>query len=347
MAGVSCYATSVIYVANADAKKISVFTLSESSGLVNLLQTLPVDGAIMPMALAPNKKILYAAIRSIPYHLVVLDVDPTSGRLALRAKVPLVDNMANISIDHSGHYLFAASYSGNSISVHTLDTQGIPLPNVQVLSTGSHPHQISAGPDNQFVYVSLLGDDRVDYFRLNSEESITDVLQPILTPAVTLPSGSGPRHFVFSAKGNFLYVLNELSGYVQVYARRATDGSLAFVEHHQLMNGVKPWAADIHLTPQGDFLYASERATSRLYGYRINSKNGRLNPIGSWETEAQPRAFTISPDGRFLVVAGQLSHRISIYAIHPLTGALQLLSSHKTGKNPAWVNMVNLSSSDH
>lgn len=347
MAGVSCYATSVIYVANTDAKTISVFTLSESSGQVNLLQTLPVDGAIMPMALAPNKKLLYVAIRSIPYHLVVLDIDPTSGQLALRAKVPLVDNMANISIDHTGHYLFAASYSGNCISVHPLDTQGIPLPNVQVLSTGSHPHQISAGPDNQFVYVSLLGDDRVDYFRLNSEESITDVLQPILSPAVTLPSGSGPRHFVFSAQGNFLYVLNELSGYVQVYARRATDGSLAFVEHHQLMNGVKPWAADIHLTPKGDFLYASERATSRLYGYRINPKNGRLNPIGSWETEAQPRAFTISPDGRFLVVAGQLSHRISIYAIHPLTGVLQFLSSHKTGKNPVWVNMMNLSSSNH
>ena len=89
--------------------------------------------------------------------------------------------------------------------------------------------------------------------------------------------------------------------------------------------GGKPWAADIHLTPDGRFLYASERRTSTLAAFAVDPASGRLAPLGSVPTEAQPRSFAITPDGRFLYAVGQASHRLSRYAIDPRHGTLTLL----------------------
>lgn len=340
-AGVFCSAASVVYVANADSHTISVFSLNETSGQLNLRQTLAVEGAVMPMALSHGQRLLYAAVRSTPYQLMVLGIDDASGELSLRAKLFLADSMANISVDAAGRYLFAVSYAGNTISSYPLNTQGVPSSPVQVLPTGNHPHQITTDPQQQYVYVSLLGEHRVDYFRLNHRLKSAPLV-PMNRPALQTPSGAGPRHFVFSAQGLFLYLVNELSGTVQVYQRNVSNGTATPVENHVLAEDVKPWAADIHLTPNGKFLYASERTSSTISSFKVNRNTGRLSPIGRWATEQQPRAFRITPDGRFLLVVGQLSQRMSVYAINPRSGKLQLVSTHETGKNPAWIEVVNL-----
>lgn len=340
-AGFFCYAASVVYVANTDSHTISVFVLNETSGQLNLQQTLAVDGAVMPLALSPDRQLLYAAIRSTPYQLIVLGIDGVCGELSLRAKLPVADSMANISVDPAGRYLFAVSYAGNTLSSYPLNAQGIPSSPVQVLPTGNHPHQITIDPQHQFVYVSLLGEDRMDYFRVNHTLKSAPLV-PMNTPALHTASGAGPRHFVFSAQGLFLYLVNELNGTVQVYQRNANKGTATLLESHVLAEGVKPWAADIHLTPNGNFLYASERTGSTISGFKVNRNTGRLSPISRWATEQQPRAFRITPDGRFLLVVGQLSQRMSVYAINPRSGELQLASTHQTGKNPAWIEVVNL-----
>ena len=84
----------------------------------------------------------------------------------------------------------------------------------------------------------------------------------------------------------------------------------------------KPWAADLHLRPDGRFLYASERRSSTLAGFAVDPASGRLAPIGSVASESEPRGFAISPDGRLLIAVGQASHRLGRYAIDPATGAL-------------------------
>lgn len=340
-AGFFCSAASVVYVANADSHTISVFALNETSGQLKLQQTLAVNGAVMPMALSTDRRLLYAAVRSAPYQLIVLEINGAGGKLSLRAQVPLADSMANISVDPAGRYLFAVSYAGNTVSAYPLNAQGIPFSSAQVLSTGNHPHQITTDPQRQFVYVSLLGEDRVDYFRLNHAVKSAPLV-PMNVSALQTRLGAGPRHFVFSAQGLFLYLLNELNGIVQVYQRNAVTGTATLLESHVLAEGIKPWAADIHLTPNGKFLYASERTGSTISGFKVNRSTGRLGSINRWVTERQPRAFRITPDGRFLLVVGQLSHRMSAYAINPRSGELQLASTHETGKNPAWIEVVNL-----
>ncbi len=350
-------ARTLIYVANSEAHSISVLQWDETTSKARNLQTLELGGAVMPMAVASNQRWLYAALRSQPYQLVTLAINPHNGNLRMHSSLPLVDSMANIALDQQNRFLLAASYASNKITVQLLDAQGVPQQEMQVLFTGAHPHQITATADNQFVYVSLLGEDRLGLYNINNraagtpktnttknnseKNSTANYLQAAKLPAINLAAGSGPRHFVFSPQQQFLYLLNELNGSLQVLARDQTSGVLTLLETHRLLaDETKPWAADIHLTPDGKFLYATERSSSRIFGFSVHPSSGKLTVCGNWATERQPRAFAISPDGKFLVAAGQLSASVSIYRIDPHTGVLSLTDQQPVGAGPAWVEIV-------
>jgi 6-phosphogluconolactonase len=100
------------------------------------------------------------------------------------------------------------------------------------------------------------------------------------------------------------------------------------------------WAADLHLTPGGKFLYASERTTNTLTAFSVDGSSGKLSYLSSTPTEKQPRGFAIDPKGRFLVATGEKSETISLYAIDASSGALRLLQKYPTGKGSNWVEIV-------
>src|SRR5262249_1920948 len=100
------------------------------------------------------------------------------------------------------------------------------------------------------------------------------------------------------------------------------------------------WAADLHLTPDGRFLYASERTSSTVGAFRVDGTNGKLTYLGSTPTEQQPRGFAIDATGRFLVVAGEKSDTLSSYAIAGETGALKLIGRYRSGKGSNWVEII-------
>ena len=100
------------------------------------------------------------------------------------------------------------------------------------------------------------------------------------------------------------------------------------------------WAADLHLTPNGRFLYASERTTSTLGAFRVDGASGKLTYLGSTPTEKQPRGFAIDPSGRFVVVSGEKSDTLSSYAIDAESGALKPVGRYPTGKGANWVEIV-------
>jgi 6-phosphogluconolactonase len=100
------------------------------------------------------------------------------------------------------------------------------------------------------------------------------------------------------------------------------------------------WAADIHLTPDGKFLYISERTSSSLAAFGVNAATGKLSYLGSAPTEKQPRGFAIDPKGKYLVASGEKSATISVHAIDPASGALRLLKQYPTGKGSNWVEIV-------
>ena len=100
------------------------------------------------------------------------------------------------------------------------------------------------------------------------------------------------------------------------------------------------WAADIHITPNGTFLYASERTSNTLAAFSVDAASGKLTYLTSTPTEQQPRGFAIDPKGRYLVASGEKSETISVYAIDQTGGALRLLQKYPTGKGANWVEIV-------
>jgi 6-phosphogluconolactonase len=100
------------------------------------------------------------------------------------------------------------------------------------------------------------------------------------------------------------------------------------------------WAADIHITPNGKFLYMSERTGSTLGAFRVEGATGKLTFLSSTSTEQQPRGFAIDPKGRYLIASGEKSDTLSVYAIDQASGALKLLGKYPTGKGSSWVEIV-------
>ena len=99
------------------------------------------------------------------------------------------------------------------------------------------------------------------------------------------------------------------------------------------------WASDLHLTPDGKYLYAAERTSSTIGAFSVDAATGKLTYLSSTPTEKQPRGFRIHPNGKYMVVSGELSDTISVYAIEA-SGALTLLQKYPTGKDSNWVEIV-------
>ena len=334
-------AATYVYVSNADSEDISVFRLDQSNGALSHIETLPVGGTVMPLALSPDHHHLYAALRSKPYRVLSFAINQIDGRLILLKTSPLAESMAYLSTDATGRYLFAASYGGNLLSVNRIEANGLAGDPQQVIPTGPMAHAIRNAPDNRYVFASVLGSDA--WLRLKFD-AVTGQLTQDAAPAYTLPPKSGPRHFVASSDHRFSYLIDELDGKLHVLAFDAANDTAKPVQTVSIVpadfSGDKPWGADVHLTPDGRFLFASERTSSTLASFRVDKQTGTLTRIGTWPTEKQPRGFNIDPSGNYLLAVGQLSTQMSVYRINKQTGALKALGHYPVGKNPNWIEFA-------
>ena len=336
-------AASVVYVSNADSQEISVLALDGATGALTPIETVPVGGTVMPLALSPDKRVLYAALRSQPFRVASFAIDPASGRLTQRGEASLADSMANIDVDRSGRWLFAASYGGNKITVNAIGQDGTVGAVQQLVATAPNAHAIHADAANRYVLATSLGGDNVSVWRFDAATGKLSANEPAL---VTTQAKSGPRHFVWDAGQRHAYLLGELDASLYVYDWDAARGTLHEQQRTSALpsgfNGGAPWAADLHLTPDGRYLYASERRSSTIAAYRVDAASGRLELIGHVPTEKTPRGFAIDPSGRYLIAAGQDSHGVTVHAIDPASGTLSVVGRTPLGKNPNWVEIVEL-----
>ncbi|KAF1021413.1 MAG: 6-phosphogluconolactonase [Paracidovorax wautersii] len=212
-----------VYVSNADSQEIRVLRLDESSGRVEPVAQVQTGGMVMPLAISPDRRFLYAGIRSQPYAVQTYAIDTASGRLELLATAPLPDSMAYVSTDRSGRFLLAASYGGGLVSVSPIDGDGaVRQAAASVVKTGRNAHSILAAPGNRFVFSTSLGDDRVHQFTF---DAATGALTPNVQAWTSSAPGAGPRHLVFHPQGRWVFVTNELRR--QLCLRRAAGHVVA------------------------------------------------------------------------------------------------------------------------
>jgi 6-phosphogluconolactonase len=189
-------------------------------------------------------------------------------------------------------------------------------------------------------------------------------------PSISPEAGHGPRHLAFSSDNKNLYVLNELSGHITQYAIDAGKGTLTIVDSissvpaeaglawgvAQAPVGAAPapaaaapkdekpkvWAADIQITPNGKFLYTTERTTNKIALFKVAPGTGKLTYVTNFATEAQPRGIRIDPAGQFLVASGEKSDRISVYKIDQGSGMLSEPTRYPVGNGANWVEIVDV-----
>ena len=336
-------APTVVYVANADSREILVWRMRPDTGVLSLIERVPVTGMVMPLAISPSRRFLYASLRSEPFSVACFAVDRASGRLTYVSAAKLPDQMCYVATDRTGRFLLSASYQGSLLTVHAIGADGQVRPEpVETLPTPPHAHAIMTDPSNRYLLASSLGGDVL--MRWSFDASSGKVASDSIAKVATA-HGSGPRHFAFHPNRPFLYLLNELDATVNAYAFDNASGRVSAIHTVGTMpsgSSDKPSAADLHITPNGKFLYSSERTTSTLAALRIDPETGRLSALGHTPTEGQPRGFAIDPRGRFLLAVGQKSHHLTVYGIDQDTGTLAARERYPMGQNPNWVEIVEL-----
>ena len=352
--GGAVHAATYVYVSNAEDGNIGMYTL-EADGTLKPGQKFDAGGKpVMPMSVSPGKRYLFAAVRSKPFTVVTYAIDRKSGALKEIGRGALAESFPYIQVDRSGRWLLGASYGGNLVSVNAIGSDGKVAEPHQVIPTARNAHAIIADKTNRWVFVPHLGTDQIFQFRLDIK---TGKLAANTPPTVQIKQGAGPRHIILSGDNKFAYLLNELTAVVTTLSLDEKTGLLTQVSEASALapdSKLKPgaarpspgrdvssdiWASDLHLTPNGKFLYAAERTGSQIGAFSVDGATGKLTWLSVTPTEPQPRGFRIDPAGRFMVVSGEKSETISSYAIEP-SGMLRAVGKVPTGKGSNWVEIV-------
>jgi 6-phosphogluconolactonase len=251
-------------------------------------------------------------------------------------------NPCYVSVNRSGNVL-SANYSGGNVALFQLNKSGI-LSELSDLGqhigngpnkgrqTSPHVHSAFFEPGSNRIFVADLGIDKVVVYRLDSIHSKL-IKAPIAE--IIIPSGSGPRHLAFHPALNIIYVVNELTSNITVVATNK-DGSFKNLETVSALpsnNNQPSTCADIHISKDGRFLYASNRGFNSIAIFSVNSLNGKIVQIGQESTRGEtPRNFTLSPDEDFLIVSNQNTNDIVSFRRDKTTGKLQFTDQIKAYK---------------
>lgn len=249
------------------------------------------------------------------------------------------DDPCYVSESKNQKWLAVANYTGGSVSVFPLNTNGTLQPYSQLISdTGksinvqrqekAHVHEAVFSPDYNYLFTPDLGADKLMIYSFNS--SLKKPLKPSTPPYITTPSGSGPRHITFHPNNKFAYLIHELSGTVTAYSyNNGKFKQLQELPTHPEGYGGDIGSAEILLSPDGKFLYASNRGDQNTITiFAVNNLTGKLKLVGYESVLGKaPRNFIIDPTGKYLLVANQDSDNIIIFKRDQKTGKL-----HPTGE---------------
>lgn len=325
------------YTNNGKSKGIYVYAFDPAMGSATLKSTTESENPSF-LAISADRQYVYAANENGGGKGAVsaYAYEQTTGKLTLlNQQLTQGDAPCHVTTDKGGTHVIVSNYSGGNVSVFAIEQNGRLSPLKQLIQhTGSgpdksrqqapHVHSAFFTPDEKRIYVQDLGTDKITIYDFQPT-SADSPLVPATPPFAKGAPGGGPRHVAQSADGSVVYLVQEMTAKVMVY--RQQNGQLKAVQEVEMnedgfsgQNG----AADIKLSPDGKFLYASNRGDANTLAiYRVNGVDGTLTKIGNPSVLGRgPRNFTISPDGKYLLVANQSTDEVVVFARDTETGML-------------------------
>lgn len=285
--------------------------------------------------ISPDEKFVYAVNEDAndKGSVSVFAFDKSNGALTyIDKQTSGGDHPCYIAVNKTGKWVAAANYSGGSFSTLPIMANGTLGTPTTIQHTGSsvnkerqekpHVHSTVFSPDDKYIFVPDLGLDKVMIYAFNAGSGKPE---PAPVPFAATTPGSGPRHFTFHPNGKLAYLIEEMGGAVSAY--KYSDGKLTLIQNISTYPADftgKKWSADIHVSPDGKFLYATNRQPANSIAiFSIDKKSGKLKALGYESTKGEvPRNFTIDPSGNFLLVANQESDSIVIFKRNKKTGLL-------------------------
>jgi 6-phosphogluconolactonase len=320
---------------------IYLYSLNLASGELEPLATAKNVKDPSFLTISPDRRYLYAVNELEEFGgkksgaVSAFAVDQHTGELTFLNQQPSLGGApCYLDVDRSGRFVLVANYLGGNVAVLPIRSDGTlgeatDLKQDHGSSINSerqeapHAHCIVLDPANGFAYACDLGTDKIMIFRFDKRRG---TLIPNHKPWVQLKPGAGPRHLTFHPDGKYAYVINELHATITAFAHDRVNGNLVELQTIATLPAdftAANTSADIHISPDGRFVYASNRGHDSIATFEVNSDNGTLSLIGHDSTGGKtPRNFAIDPTGAFLLVANQNSNNIITFRRDRRTGRL-------------------------
>ncbi len=331
------------YTQNTKSEGVYVYKFNEETGALSKLFTVKNVAEPSYLTIDKDRKYLFAVNELLEYEgakagaVSAFAIDQKTGDLKFINKVSSLGGApCFITTSENKKFALVANYLGGNAASFPINADGSLSAAVdlkQNAGTGpnrdrqeaAHAHSITLDEKNRFAALCDLGVDKIFIYEFDDQTGRlkTNPNQPFFAAK----AGAGPRHFAFHKNGKNAFVANELDLSVTSLAYDDRKGTLREIQTvPTLPSGASSkgaTCADLHISPNGKFVYASTRAHDSLTVFKFDEKTGRLETIQNIPTGGKtPRNFTIAPNGKFLLAANQTSGSIIVFAVDEQTGKL-------------------------
>jgi len=334
---------------------IYVYKFNSETGEFSFVSSAKADNPSF-LAVSPNEEFVYAVNENgnDKGSIAAYSFDKKTGQLSyLNKQSSGGDHPCYVNIDKSGKWVVCGNYTGGSLAVLQAMPDGKLLPPTQVINHegGSinkqrqekpHVHSTIFSPDDKYLFVPDLGMDKVMIYPFDNN---TGKLDPASSSFAQIEPGAGPRHFTFHPSGNYAYLMEEMSGNVIAFSYDK-KGKLTNI---QTISAIPSdykgpiGSADIHVSPDGKFLYASNRGESNTVAIFSIGNDGQLKLVGHQSTLGKtPRNFNLDPSGNYLLVANQNGNNVVIFKRDKQTGMLTPLAKQIEVPSPVCVKWASV-----
>ncbi|ANE51962.1 lactonase family protein [Flavisolibacter tropicus] len=333
---------------------IYVYQLDTKTGL--LTKATSVKDVYNPsfLTLSPDGKFVYACTESKTPNagsVSSFSFNPQQQTLTyINSQKSGGENPVYVSVHRSGKWLVNGNYTEASVSVYPLAASGEILPATQHMAytdssinkerqDRAHIHSTVFSLNADYLFLPDLGADKIRCYQFDSTQ--TAPLKAIEKPFVQAVLGSGPRHFTFHPNGKFAYCIEEMGGAVSVYKYdKGRLDSIQRIDTHNDKYKEGFESSDVHISPDGRFLYATNRGKENNIAIFAIAKNGKLKNIGYQPTLGEhPRTFAIDPSSQFLIVTNVVSESVTVFKRNGLTGLLSPTGQELKVKNVSCVQI--------